>query len=281
MNFKNKNVLITGSSRGLGAELARQIADKGGLVILSSEERTKDELHENTKQIQENGGEADCFVMDVTDGEMITNVFEKIKEKYGHIDVLINNAGILNDKCFHNGTIDEFDFMCDVNVKGYMRVAQTFMPILGRVPEDKKDKNGSSKNKEGMIVCVGSMAGEICVPLMQYYSITKAAAQMVAKALREHFIHQEQKNMKVLEINPMQFESNLYSHDELSGKFAKTMKKRGMMPKTEEIAEQIIEAAEKEKQEVFIPTLAKFTEYLFRLFPKLTTKLVRKQLSVE
>ncbi len=276
MDFKSKKVLITGASRGLGAEIARKLAKKGAFVILTSEEQTADELKKNTEEIQADGGDAEFHVMDVTNQEMIEKVYEKVKADHGTLDVLINNAGVLSNKCFHNGSLEDFEFMHDVNVKGYMRVAWAFMPILGRVPEGQEE---TPENKEGQIICVCSMSGEICVPLMQFYSITKAACRMVAKALREHYIYLNQPKMNVLEINPMQFESNLYSNDEHANKFAETMKEKGMMPTTEEIADQIIKAAEKEKQEIFIPALAQVTEYLYRLFPKLTTTLVRKQLT--
>jgi len=251
-------VLITGASRGLGEVLARQIAALGANLILIA--RNGDTLRQIAADIEAQGSHAECYAVDVTDQASIDSLFAEVEEKYGVIDILINNAGILDTSGFQN-TFAEFEKIMNTNVFGYARMILTFMPILGRTLEGKK-----AHLKKGMVVLISSIGGLLIAPNLQFYGISKAATIAMANALRQHFLINGQKYMKVLDIRPPQFDTQLYAESELE-EWINGLRAKGKLPTPEKFAALIIKAAQKEAKEVNLTFLGKVAAFGAKIFP--------------
>jgi len=116
MRLQDKISIITGSARGIGRATALKFAVEGASVVVCDlDQRSVDAV---VNVVTEQGGEASGFVVDVTDRSSIDAMVEKVKARYGRIDTLVNNAGIVQDARMVNMTDDQFDKVIDVNLKG-------------------------------------------------------------------------------------------------------------------------------------------------------------------
>jgi len=116
MRLQDKISIVTGSARGIGRATALKFAAEGASVIVCDLDQYL--VDAVVKAVTEQGGEASGFVVDVTDRSSIEAMVENVKARYGRIDTLVNNAGIVQDARMVNMTDDQFDKVIDVNLKG-------------------------------------------------------------------------------------------------------------------------------------------------------------------
>lgn len=164
-----KVIVVTGSSRGIGAEIALQAAQKGYFVVVNynnSESSAKDVC----SKISELGGEAICIKADVSDEKQVKLFCASVLEMCGRVDVLVNNAGISSFSLFTDISTELWDKTFDINVKGQFLVTREFLPSMIR------RKNGSIIN----ISSVWGISGSSCEV---HYSASKAAIIGMTKAL--------------------------------------------------------------------------------------------------
>jgi len=133
MRLDNKVAYITGAGGGIGKETALLFSEKGASVILA--DINKDNLNSVKEEIENLGGEALVVVVDVTSRESIEKSTEKAIEKFGKIDILINNAGINMDSLTIKMKEDKWDKVLDVNLKGTFNCCQ----IIGRHMVEKEN----------------------------------------------------------------------------------------------------------------------------------------------
>ncbi len=120
--LSNKVSIITGSAQGIGLATALKFAREGAIVIVCDIKQAG--VDEAVAQCRAAGAQADGFVMDVTQRAMVDNVVAQVKEKYGRIDVLVNNAGITQDARLQKMTAEQFDRVIDVNLRGVFNCTQ-------------------------------------------------------------------------------------------------------------------------------------------------------------
>lgn len=138
--------IITGAGRGIGAECAKKLAEAGGDVVLVS--RTKSELEQVAEQIKlDNDVHVLIQVCDIIDIEAIKNVVKNIIQKFGRIDILINNAGINQNVKVLNMTPEDWDRVIEVNLKGTFLFTKEVIPIM-------------IKQEYGRIINLSSVAGQ-------------------------------------------------------------------------------------------------------------------------
>ena len=113
----DKVALVTGGSRGIGAEIAKILA-KDGCKVAINYCASKERAAHVCKNIQQNGGIAEIFPADVTDSTQIKLLFQSIKKKWGGVDILVNNAGIHKDNLLLMMSESEWDTVHDTNLKG-------------------------------------------------------------------------------------------------------------------------------------------------------------------
>lgn len=148
MNRLNDKVcVITGGNSGVGEATAKLFADEGAKVVISA--RRKDKLEEVAREIEESGGDVLVVQCDISKPEDAKRLIEETLNEYGQIDVLVNNAGILEEglKPIDKATDEDIQRIIDTNLKGTMYVTREAAREM-------------AENEEGSIVTVASVAGE-------------------------------------------------------------------------------------------------------------------------
>jgi NADP-dependent 3-hydroxy acid dehydrogenase YdfG len=169
-NIKGKVVAITGASSGIGKATALLLAERGAKVILGA--RSDDRLNALVLQIENTGGEAAYIVTDVKKRGDLTALVNLACERYGKLDVLINNAGIGPISLFDDLRVEDWEEMIDVNFKGTLYGIAAALPIF-------------RKQGFGHVINVISTAGLKIVPQQGVYAATKNAVRTITEALRQ------------------------------------------------------------------------------------------------
>ena len=165
-----KTAIITGASSGIGQATAKELAARGYHVLLAA--RREERLEELKKEIEAAGGTADYQVTDVTSADEMKALADAAIEKYGKIDVLVNNAGLMPLSFMNKLKVDEWDRMVDVNIKGVLYGIAAVLPIM-------------EKQKFGHILNVSSVAGHTISKGSAVYSGTKFAVRAISEGLRQ------------------------------------------------------------------------------------------------
>jgi len=169
-NLVGNVVVITGASSGIGAATAKRLASNGAKLMLGA--RREDRLERLAAEIETAGGEADFRVTDVTDHEQCLALANAAIERYGHIDTLFNNAGLMPLSPLASRKVDEWDRMIDVNIKGLLYATDG---VLGHMLE----------RESGHIINVASVAGHETMPAGAVYCGTKFAVRAITDSLRK------------------------------------------------------------------------------------------------
>jgi 3-oxoacyl-[acyl-carrier protein] reductase len=161
----NKVILITGASKGMGADMAAKLAAAGAKVVVNYSSNTKaaDDVVANIKN---NGGTAIAVKADVSKAGDVTALFDAALKEFGRIDVLINNAGIMETKMLKDNSEADFDRHFDINVKG------TFLTL----------KEAAAKLADnGIIINFSSSTVRLMLPSYAVYSASKAAVDQLTR----------------------------------------------------------------------------------------------------
>src|SRR5258706_846767 len=169
-NIKGKVVVITGASSGLGEATARQLSADGASVVLGA--RRVDRLNALAGELTARGGKAFAMATDVTRRDEVKHLVDAAVQKFGCIDVMINNAGVMRQSLLERLKIDEWDRMIDVNIKGVL------YGIAAALPHMKLQKSGH-------VINVSSVAGHKVRPGGTVYSATKHAVRVISEGLRQ------------------------------------------------------------------------------------------------
>lgn len=169
MIFKDKTVIITGGSEGVGAAAAHQFAEAGANLLLVA--RTKKNLEAAAAELRDKTRVA-IFAMDVTDPDACVDMFKKADFEFGRIDILINNAGYHQRGPFASVDAADLGKMIDVNLKAPIMLSRLALPYM-------RDAGG------GAIVNVGSLAGQTPVPNSATYAAGKAGLRSLTYSLNE------------------------------------------------------------------------------------------------
>ena len=128
MRLKDKVAIITGSARGIGQATALKFALEGAKVVVCDLDRKA--VDEVVAEIVAEGGQAIGFTMNVTDKASISATVKGVMDKYGRIDVLVNNAGIVDDAMFRKMSDEQFERVIDINLKGTYNCARAVVDIM-------------------------------------------------------------------------------------------------------------------------------------------------------
>ncbi len=169
MDLKNKVVLITGSSQGIGKATAQAFAQQGGKVIVTYNANKKE--GEATLQACKKHRAAELFHLNVLDDSSIHALVKEITKRYGKLDILINNAGVLAGwNSFTQQTFADLERQVSVNLTGLMKVTHAFLPLL-------------QHQKEALIINIASMAGKEVYDQIVPYCATKFGVRGFTQAL--------------------------------------------------------------------------------------------------
>lgn len=189
--MSNKVILITGASSGIGAGIARELAASGATLLLGA--RRVDRLETLAAELKQQGAEVAVAALDVTSRASVQQFADVALEKWGRIDVMINNAGVMPLSPLASLKVDEWDQMIDVNIKGVLYgIAAVLPPMLAR--------------EAGHIINIASIGALSVSPTAAVYCATKFAVRAISDGLR-----QENTQLRVTCIHPGVVESELAS----------------------------------------------------------------------
>jgi 3-oxoacyl-[acyl-carrier protein] reductase len=164
----NKVALVTGASRGIGAAIAKRLAEDGASVAITYS-RGADAAAHVVDDIEAKGGKAFAIQADATHAAAVQSAVNEVVSTYGQLDILVNNAGTAIPKPFEDTTLEELDRVIDLNVRGLFIATQA---ALKHLPEG------------GRIISIGSCVGErMMTPGLVAYSATKGAVKMFTQGL--------------------------------------------------------------------------------------------------
>ncbi|GMA08585.1 putative oxidoreductase Lmo0432 [Tetragenococcus halophilus subsp. flandriensis] len=193
MAIKDKVVIITGASSGIGEATARLLASRGAKLVLGA--RREDKLQALTQDIKNDGGQAVYQVTDVTNVDDNKKIVELAKSSFGQVDVIFLNAGLMPNSPLSALKSDEWNQMVDVNLKGVLNGIEAVLPEF-------------KEQKSGHVITTSSVAGLKAYPGGAVYGATKWAVRDLMEVLRMESA-QEGTNIRTATIYPAAIRSEL------------------------------------------------------------------------
>ena len=168
MNLKKKVVLITGSSSGIGRETALAFAEKGAIVIITYSKNRKggESVFNECKKMSESF----LVQLDICSNNSIKSAVDRIVKKFGKIDILINNAGVLYCKLFSQQSLDEIENQIKVNLIGLIKVTSLVLPVMKKIGN-------------GLIINIASLKGKKPFKKRTTYCASKFGVRGFSQAL--------------------------------------------------------------------------------------------------
>ncbi len=192
--ISGKVIVITGASSGLGECTARHLSALGAILVLGA--RRTERLQTLVTELEKQGGKAIAVATDVTRKEQVEALLKTAVEKFGRVDVLLNNAGLMQQSRLDSLKTDEWDNMIDVNLKGTLYGIAAVLPYM-------------QAQKSGHIINVSSVAGHKVTPAGSVYCATKHAVRAISEGLRSEV---KEWNLRTTIISPGAVATELTDH---------------------------------------------------------------------
>jgi NAD(P)-dependent dehydrogenase (short-subunit alcohol dehydrogenase family) len=261
-NFEGKVVLITGGSRGLGLVLARQLAAEGAKIAICA--REEDEIYRAQVLVEQISPEVFAFPADITDRTQVNRMVKAVREHFGRIDVLINNAGIIQVGPYNTMTIEDYEEAMATHFWGPL------YSILAVVPK--------MRETGGRIVNISSIGGKVSVPHLIPYSASKFALTGLSEGLRTEL---KKEGIVVTTVCPGLMRTGSQRNIDIKGRHEEEYKWfsiSGSLPFTtigaEAAAKKIIDGCRYGDAEVILSLPAKIATAFHGVFPGLTSSLL-------
>ena len=262
--MKNKVIVITGSSSGIGEACARMFASQGSKVVLAA--RNEKRLLQITQELLDDGSEAISVVTDVSVEEDCKNLIDKTINHFGKIDVLINNAGISMRAILNELDTSVIRKVMDINFFGTVYCTKYALPYVLK--------------EQGSVVGVSSIAGYKGLPGRCAYSASKFAMQGFLESLR---VENLKNKLHVLIACPGFTSSNIRNtaldKDGLVQSASPRDEQQMMGP--HQVAKHIYQSVKKRQNSLVLSMNGKLTVFLNKLFPKLVDRLIFNHLNKE
>lgn len=245
MDFKNKVVLITGASSGIGRESATEFAKLGANIILVS--RTKEKLEQVADELKKFNVTILVCQCDVSKKDQVKEMSKIVLEKFDSVDILVNNAGFAIYGSIYDLSIDDIESQMKTNYFGMVYCIKYFLPSM-------LDK------KSGHIVNVASVAASFGLPGIASYCASKFAMLGFSEGLKHEL---KNSGVGITVVSPIMVRTNFFEHPsfEKMPKFSPT----SLSSKT--VAKAILKAANSPRLEIIVPSLIRGAVWLKNTFP--------------
>lgn len=255
MKLTNKRILLTGATGGVGYLLAKKLAEKGAVLALVGRDVSK--LNALQSDIERNGGKAITMVADLSLDGSAHRLVETARQQLGSIDILINNAGVLDFIALEQQSETRITEMIQTNVTSLIQLTKAVLPSF-------------QQQNQGHFLFVGSIFGSLGFPHYATYCASKFAVHGFSQALRRELVDS---NIGVTYIAPRAIETAMNNQETVA-----MLNKAGQtMDSPETVANIILNALQKEKEEVFIGQPQSFFAWLNGVAPKLVNLGLKKQ----
>jgi short-subunit dehydrogenase len=187
ISLNGKTVLITGASSGIGRELARCFATESARLIITSLPAEKEVLENWAAEMRNRYGiQVDTLTEDLSLADGVKNLYQQVTQIAPHIDVLVNNAGIMAFGVFHELSLEKQEKVVAVNLSAYMALMRLFLPEMVR-------------RGKGAVFNVGSVSAFVPTPRHSVYGATKAFVQSLSEAVHEEVLGA---GVRIFTLNP-------------------------------------------------------------------------------
>ncbi|WP_066312580.1 SDR family oxidoreductase [Bacillus sp. FJAT-29814] len=255
-----KNIVITGASGGIGAEIARLCAASGANLVLLA--RSIDKLQQLESELEQKYQiNVEVFQLDVANTDQVKQVFEQIFASVGDVDILVNNAGFGVFREAHEARIDEIKGMFEVNVVGLMACTSMVLPKM-------------RARRYGHIINIASQAGKIATPKSSVYSASKHAVLGYTNSLRMEL---DGFNIGVTSVNPGPIATNFFTIADEKGTYVKNVQK--FMLKPEYVAQKVVSSMLTKTREINLPRWMNMGSVVYVLFPRLFERIGKRVLN--
>ncbi|MFD5481537.1 SDR family NAD(P)-dependent oxidoreductase [Streptomyces hawaiiensis] len=200
-NLTGAVAVVTGASSGIGAATARRLAEQGASVTLVA--RRKDRLEALAAEIEQAGGTALVVEADITDRVQAEGAVQQVIERFGRLDTLVNNAGLMLLGPVLGADAEEWDRMIAVNVQGLLYTTRAALPHLLKAAEQEPRRVAD-------IVNIGSYAGRVASRGFGVYNATKFGVHAFTESLRQEVT---ERHVRVGVVEPGAVESELGTHN--------------------------------------------------------------------
>lgn len=253
-DFTNRLAVVTGAASGIGRALAQTLAAEGADLALVDINETG--LKETARAVEGQGRRASTHVADVSDRERMESLVREVEDVHGHVDILINNAGVSVAGTFEEQSLDDFGWVVGINLWGVVNGCKLFLPLLLR-------------SDDAYIVNLSSVFGLVGVPRQTSYCATKFAVRGFSESLAAELAHT---SIRVLSVHPGGIATNIAKASRYRGDSVATrdravsfFERRGMDPR--DAADRIVSAMKKNRERVLITREAYGIDAIKRLFP--------------
>ena len=261
MNFKNKVVVITGASSGIGEASAIQFAKKRANVVLVA--RRKEKLLQVEKKISKLNAKNTIYPCDVSNKSQVKKMTSTILNEFGRVDVLVNNAGFVIYGRVNELSIEEIESQMETNYFGMIYCTKNLLPQM-------------LEQKSGHIVNVASVGASFGVPGIASYCATKYAMLGFSEGLKHELYGT---GVGVTVVSPIMVRTNLFDHPSFEN-FRKRATGISLTP--EAVARAIVKAANSSRLEIVVPSVVRAGIWAKHTFPYLINPIIgctfRKQL---
>ena len=265
MEARDKTIAVTGGGNGIGREIAIHLLEIGARV--AAIDISENSLKETVNIAGKKSDNLSVHPVDITNKEAVEALPEQIIRIHGSIDGIINNAGIIQPFTKVNDLgYETINRVMDINFTGALYMIKTFLPYL-------------LKRTEGHIINVSSMGGFLPVPGQSIYGASKSALKLLSEGL---YAELKGTGVHVTLVFPGAIATNITSNSgvELITKDKGKLLESAMKPlPAKEAARQIIGAMEKNRYIACVGNDAKFLYLLYRLYPKMATNFIAKQMA--
>ncbi len=254
MDFKNKTILITGASSGIGKQTAIEFAKLDANIILVA--RRKEKLDELANELEKFNVTTVVCQCDVSNKEQVKEMSKTVLEKFDSVDVLVNNAGFAIYGSVKDLSIDEIESQMETNYFGMMYCIKNFLPSM-------LDK------KSGHIVNVASVAASFGLPGIASYCASKFAMLGFSEGLK-HELHGTGVGITV--VSPIMVRTDFFDHPSFENmpKYSLT----SLSPET--VAKAILKAANSSRLEIIVPSVVRSAVWLKHTFPYFINPIIGK-----
>ncbi len=261
-DLRNKTVLITGGSRGLGLVLAREFAREGARIAICA--RDEYELEQARVDLENLGAEVMAVVCDVRDGADVNQMIADVTRRFGHIDVLVNNAGVIQVGPIEVMTMEDYELAMKAHFWAPLNTMMAVLPSM-------------RQRKSGRIVNISSIGGKVSVPHLVPYSASKFALVGLSRGLRAELMKY---GITVTTVCPGLMRTGSPRNADFKGKHRQEFAWFSIadaMPlitvSAENAARQIVQACKQGRAELVISLPAKAAVLFDTLFPEVASQL--------
>ncbi|MFI6316772.1 SDR family oxidoreductase [Nonomuraea sp. NPDC050556] len=197
-SLANRVAVVTGASSGIGAATARLLAAKGAKVALLA--RRTDRLDQLAQEIKEAGGEALAVTVDTTDAASVAAAAGQVRETFGPVDLVINNAGVMLPAPIQERKTADWRREVDVNIHGVLNTIDAFLPDLVAA---------GAEDRPADLVNTSSIVAQVVFPGFAVYNATKAAVSHLSRTMRAELGPQ---GVRVTAVEPAMTATELQGH---------------------------------------------------------------------